>query len=222
MFRATTRKRKLAAAFAAVAIEVGVVWAFVSGLATRWVKSVAPAHLTVTEFAPEALPPSPPPKPVARPEGAAAPAGPKAQREPALAPRIALATPSPAPTAAGQAVIGAGSGAGSTGSGNGAGGAGSGAGGGLASGPQRVAGTLSDRDYPRGAGRPSGTVGIAFRVRSDGAVDQCRVIATSGSSQLDGLTCSLVQQRFRYRPALDPAGRPVDSALRASFTYGVR
>ena len=222
MFRATTRKRKLAAAFAAVAIEAGLVWAFVSGLATRWVKSVAPANLTITEFAPEAPPPSPPPKPVAKPEGAAAPAGPKARREPVPAPSIALAAPTPAPTAAGRAAAGAGTGAGGTGSGTGAGGSGTGAGSGLASGPQRVAGALSDRDYPRGAGRPSGTVGIAFRVRSDGGVDDCRVIASSGSVQLDGLTCSLVQQRFRYRPALDPAGRPVDSRLRTSFTYGAR
>lgn len=222
MFRGMSKGRKVAAALAALAIEAGIIWAFVSGLATRWVKAVVPTSLqVVTEMTPQPSP-TPSPQKVPKPEGGAAPAGRKAEREPVPAPSVALASPTPAPTASGNAAAGSGSGAGGTGTGSGAGAGGGGGGSGIAVGPQRVAGALSDRDYPRDAGRAGGTVGIAFRVRADGGVDQCRVLASSGAARLDALTCSLVEQRFRYRPARDAAGRPVDSALRTTFTYGTR
>jgi protein TonB len=96
-----------------------------------------------------------------------------------------------------------------------------GTGGGLAAAPQRIAGALRDRDYPRGGGA-SGTVAISFRVRTDGRVDSCRVIGSSGTEELDELTCDLVEARFRYRPARDTAGNPVDYVLRTSFTWGFR
>ena len=219
--RALSRKAKIAAGLAALAIEGGIVWVFVSGLAARWTTAPPPTRLTVTEIAPDPSP-TPPPRPVERPAGAAAPAGVKARTDPVPEPRVVLASPVPAATASGSAAAGSGPGAGGIGTGSGAGGSGNGAGSGVSAPPQRIAGALSDRDYPRDADRAGGTVAIAFRVRADGGVDQCRVLASSGSDRLDALTCSLVERRFRYRPALGASGQPVDSVLRTSFTYGVR
>jgi protein TonB len=87
-----------------------------------------------------------------------------------------------------------------------------------------IAGALTDADYrhsglPRGA---AGTVVIGFRVRSDGGVDQCRVVRSSGYQAIDEATCRLVEQRFRFRPATDGAGRPVDFMVNTDFTWRPR
>lgn len=216
---------RIGAVAAALVIEGSLGWLLIDGLRARWLKAPETPVLTVTDI--EAPPPSPPPSPrpppkaVPREAGAAAPPAARAPRVES-SPRLALASPTPAATAAGNGPAGSGSGAGGSGTGTGAGMGGAGSGSGLAAPAQRVAGALSDRDYPRDAGRASGTVGVAFTVRSDGRVDGCRVLGSSGSGRLDGLTCSLVEQRFRYRPALGPDGRPVDSTVRTAFTWGTR
>lgn len=215
-------RRKLAAIVAALALEAALVWALVTGLAQHWAAQVLRPNLTVTTVTPDP-PPQPPPRKIEKPAGAAAPEGPRTKAAVVPPPKVALASPTPAAPAAGTGASGTGSGAGGTGSGSGAGGSGPGSGSGVAvSAPTRIAGALSDRDYPRDAGHPAGTVGIAFRVRTDGAVDNCRVIASSGLARLDTMTCALVEQRFRYRPARDGNGQPVEATLRTSFTYGAR
>lgn len=214
---------KLIAIIASLAVEAALVWAFVSGLAQRWVQRIAAPDLAVTTVtADPPPPPRPPPDNVEKPAGSAAAQGPQAARaEPS--PDLVIASPSPAAPVAGAGLAGSGHGAGGSGSGSGAGSSGTATGSGAVVAPaQRIAGTLSDRDYPRGAGHPAGTVAIAFRVRTDGAVDGCQVIASSGVPALDSLTCRLVQQRFRYRPARDASGHPVETTLRTSFTYGAR
>jgi len=119
-------------------------------------------------------------------------------------------------------------GAGTQGTGTGAGGQGSGGGGGgdggVASRAQRISGALRDSDYPRGLEDQgvAGTVAISLRVRTDGRVDNCRVIGSSGSGVLDGLTCRLYTERFRFRPAMTANGTPVESTLQTSFTWGTR
>ena len=119
-------------------------------------------------------------------------------------------------------------GAATAGSGTGAGGQGSGTGGGgesgLASRAERIAGALRDSDYPRGAEDQglAGTVAISFRVRTDGRVDRCTVVRSSGHAVLDELTCRLYTERFRFRPATTASGTPVESTLQTSFTWGTR
>jgi protein TonB len=146
---------------------------------------------------------------------------------PREAPRPALPFPMPpAATVAGDGSA-ANGGAGSHGTGTGAGGSGTGAGGGgggLGGPAVRIAGALRDSDYPREAEAQglSGTVGISFRVRTDGAIDRCSVTRSSGSELLDRLTCRLFTQRFRFRPASNGAGQPIDSTLSTSFTWGTR
>jgi hypothetical protein len=39
---------------------------------------------------------------------------------------------------------------------------------------------------------------------------------------LDGLTCRLFTQRFRFKPATNAAGAAVESTLQTSFTWGIR
>lgn len=224
-------RTRIAAALAAATVELGLAAMVIWGLAARWTAPDhrAPSLVTIT---PSVQPtPLPPPAPAAD-QGAAAPPNRKSEALPVAAPSppVVLTTPRPAATVAAKgneasagaaAVTGPGSGAGGSGAGTGSGEGGFGEGSGAVTTPVRIAGALSDRDYPRRS-RASGTVAIAFRVRGDGRVDRCAVIASSGEPLLDDLTCELVERRFRYRPARDVAGRPVDSALRTSFTWGTR
>ena len=88
----------------------------------------------------------------------------------------------------------------------------------------RPEGALTNRDYrraraPDGA---AGTVRVSFRVRSDGRVDRCTVTLSSGYHEFDEATCRLIEQRFRFRPARDASGRPVDWTIRTDYTWTSR
>jgi protein TonB len=52
-------------------------------------------------------------------------------------------------------------------------------------------------------------VAISVRVNANGSVSNCRVVRSSGNSVADALMCLLFVQYVRFRPARDPAGRPV-------------
>jgi len=58
-----------------------------------------------------------------------------------------------------------------------------------------------------------GTVGVRFTVEVDGRVGRCMVTHSSGNRILDDTTCRLITERYRFRPSLDPAGRPVRSQI---------
>lgn len=181
----------------------------------------------------EPPPPAPPP-PDDVEQGAAAPPSRGATEKPSPPPPpVPLARPAPAEVAvdpgSGQAsglgaTPGSGAGTGGEGSGSGAGGAGSGRGAGLVTPPQRIEGALTNADYrrasaPEGA---AGTVRVSFRVRTDGRVDDCRVIGSSGFAAFDEATCRLIEQRFRFRPARDESGRAVDWTIRTEYTWTPR
>jgi periplasmic protein TonB len=165
--------------------------------------SASPANLrnTPTEIVappPEIRLPVPPPLPAAPAAGTgSAPA--------------AGAAPVPGP---GTGAGGVGTGLGSGLSGNGTGGGGGG-GGGLARPPRLISGRIDNDDYPRRAleARVTGTVFVRFIVQPDGRVSDCRVSRSSGSAELDGTTCRLIERRLRYRPALDAAGRPIPATV---------
>lgn len=239
------------AALAAIAVQAGLAYVLISGLAEKVASAERPLEVTSIPAEPLASPPPPTPTPTPRveehggaPPKAAGAAGRKAEATQVVAPRprIVLAPPPPivvAPVAgtgnaarAGAAAAGTGPGAGGVGDGAGGGGAGGygggtgdgvgGAGGGR--GPERVAGGLRDSDYPAAAAREyaSGTVFIRLRIRADGRVQGCEVTRSSGSAVLDETTCRLAARRFRYRPALNAAGRPVPSIDTTNFTWGTR
>jgi len=223
-------RRRLTAAAATLAVHgviaVGLLW----GLTVRGGESEGDPPLAVTTIRIDEPPPPPPPEPEtpsAAPEEEAAPEAAKSEALPREAPPVAIPlAPTPAATVAGSGSD-ASQGAGERGNGQGAGGEGSGTGGGGAgkgSPARRIAGALRDSDYPREAGaqRLAGTVAIAFRVRTDGRVDRCSVLRSSGHALLDDLTCRLFTERYRFAPATDMRGNVIDSTLQTTFTWSTR
>lgn len=173
-------------------------------------------------------PPPPPAPPKASPsrqaEGAQGASGRKARATQVVAApaRIPTRTINAAPAAStgndtrsGASATGEGTGGGSAGAGTGSGGAGNGAGGRfVAVRPVKIAGEItSARDYPR-EGRDTRlgrSVVIMLTVGTDGRVAGCRVHRPSGDPQADTVTCRLATQRFRFRPALDQDGHPIEA-----------
>ncbi len=76
---------------------------------------------------------------------------------------------------------------------------------------QLRSGSVSDDDYPASALRAQaeGTTVVRHEIGPDGRVGQCVVARSSGNAALDSTACSLIQRRFRYRPAHNAAGNPV-------------
>lgn len=179
-------------------------------------------------------PPPPPRPPDEAEEGAAAPPSRGASEAPSPPePPAPLARPTPAEPAidpgaqqaSGAGVSsGSGDGQGGEGSGTGSGDSGAGTGSGAITPPVRTAGALTNADYrrtrpPEGA---AGTVVVSFRIRTDGAVDQCTVLRTSGYETLDNATCRLIERRFRYTPARDASGRAIEWEVRTDYTWRPR
>ena len=222
----TSGWRRAGAALTAVAVHGVIAAVLIWGLATDRGAGDRGAGEAVAAF--DVAPP-PPPEPEREADAAApdepAPEGRAGEALPVEAPVAAVPlAPQPAAPAAGEgSETSAGSGTRGTGSGAGGAGAGSG-GGGIASPARRIAGALRDSDYPRAAeaARMAGTVAISFRVRTDGRVDRCTVVRSSGHPLLDDLTCRLLTERYRFRPAMTAAGRAVESTLQTSFTWGTR
>ena len=163
------------------------------------------------------------------PEGSASPANLRNTPTEIMAPppEIRLPVPPPIPVApapgqgsapaAGAATVpGPGTGAGGIGNGRGSGRCGNGTGGGGGGGGRGLharwlSGSIRPSDYPDGPyrARIGGTVHIRFTVAPSGRVSDCAVTRSSGSRELDNVTCRLIRQRFRYRPARDAEGRPI-------------
>lgn len=170
---------------------------------------------------------NPPPSATAtttEPEGAEGASGRKAKpREIVAAPaRIPNTAPPAAPAAStgndtrsGATAAGAGTGGGTAGGGTGSGGNGDGAGGRfVAQKAVKIAGDItSTRDYPAAsrASRLGTSVIVALVVGTDGRVKGCTVRKRSGDPEADGITCRLAIDRFRFRPALDQNGDPLES-----------
>lgn len=80
--------------------------------------------------------------------------------------------------------------------------------------PQRARANLnsyfSTDDYPAGALRNNeqGTTGFSLTIGTSGRVDACTVTSSSGSSALDQATCRILRSRARYTPARDENGNP--------------
>jgi protein TonB len=77
--------------------------------------------------------------------------------------------------------------------------------------PGTLASYFSTADYPKPALKrhEQGTVWFRLEISPQGRVSRCMITRSSGSSALDLATCRLATKRLRYRPATDPAGRPV-------------
>ncbi len=205
-----------------VAAILGLIRAFAPEFTAKVAEQVI-STFTVTVTTPPPRPPPPPAK-VPKEAGEAAEIGKKAVPKEAAAPKpkIAIATQVAPPVAgkgqansAGAHDTGQGTGAGGQGSGAGSGNGGSGqGGGGFAAKAVKIAGDInSARDFPRESRdrRIGDSVTVALTVGADGRVKTCRVHRPSKDPEADRITCRLATDRFRFRPAMDSAGNPVES-----------
>jgi protein TonB len=220
-----------------VALVIGLIRAFAPDFVAQVTESVI-STFNVTITAP---PPPPPPPPPQQPQkaGASAQDGRKAVPQEAKLPkpRIAIAKPRVSPpvtahgpdNAAGASDAGAGTGAGGQGKGTGSGAGGNGQGGGQSAGAAtkavKVAGEINaKRDLPSGGldARQGDFVNVALTVAADGSVKGCRVFRPSRDANADQAVCRLAIGRFRFRPALDRTGNPVESIFGWQQRYCAR
>lgn len=197
-----------------------LVRAFAPEFSAQVTDSVVEAITVVTVTTPP--PPPPPEKADATPQGAEGASGKQAVPKEVAAPKpkVAIAQKTaPAAASTGNADTsgardsGDGTGAGGQGSGTGAGGTGDGQGAGGAAKPVKIAGDIkSARDYPREGreARNGDYVIVALTVGTDGRVKACRVHRPSRDAAADRITCDLATRRFRFKPATDRSGQPVE------------
>lgn len=71
-------------------------------------------------------------------------------------------------------------------------------------------GSITNDDYPPSAVRneESGVSVATFTVGTDGKVTSCN--ASGASATLDAEACKLIIRRFRFKPALDTSGSPIE------------
>jgi len=213
-------------ALAAVAIvQLGVGLALLRGLNVDISRGGEIVQRLVNVTLAKPPPPLPPPpvrvKPAEKPHQASAPkaapeklggsAGPKPAHAPPSVTPIVPVKPTAAPSGGGT---GTGPAIGS-GAGGGTGGTGYGAGQGGGTDLELISGDITRRDYPKHLGNAGigGTDSVSFTVQVNGRVTGCRVTRSSGVPELDALTCVLITQRFRFRPATDRYGRPVSETI---------
>ncbi len=81
----------------------------------------------------------------------------------------------------------------------------------------------NSNDYPSRALREEQEGVTRFRVSvgPDGRVAGCDVTGSSGSSELDSATCSLITRRGRFNPATDGEGQPISSSWSSSVRWQI-
>lgn len=172
-----------------------------------------------------------------RPSGAPAPPNLRSRATEVQAPRPMVVVPVPPPPmtvaekpadavqATSGAALKAGPGTGAGGIGDGFGGGGDGDGDGAgdpdAIPPRQIRGRISNRDYPENLSDAGigGRVTVLYLVEVDGRVSDCDVVRSSGNRQLDQWTCTLIRERFRFRPSLDGRRRPVAALIRENHDW---
>lgn len=197
----------------------GLVRAFAPDFTAGVERSVVSAF-TVTVTTPEE-PEVPEPE---TDEGAAGDPGNEAVPKPVTAPspRVVVKPDPPAPRASstGDAVtsgakeVGDGTGAAGSGLGTGSGRGGGGQGGIAATKPVHVSGSIDNaRDYPVPEGgrqaRRGNEVIVKVTVSTDGRASNCSIYRASPDAEADRITCQLVVERLRFKPATDRNGDPV-------------
>lgn len=225
---------RIKGALAAIAVQVAFGYALISGLAVGFPHAVRETLQTFNLSIPP--PPPPPPKEKLRPhrvvsreaEGAAAPPNLRSRATEIVSPPPIILPPPPPIVAAdkpgvgnqatsGNAdIVGPGTGSGGTGDGTGSGRFGNGGGnGGREIPPRHTKGRLKNSDWPHDLADAGigGTVSVRYVVTIAGRATDCEVTRSSGSNELDALTCHLIEERFRFKPSLDDRGQPVESVL---------
>ena len=224
-------RQRILSALASLLIVAGGLAALVAGLAARMTAQERREALAAI------LPLRDPPKEPRRPEtpakahstaakGRPSPANLRNKATQIVAPP-ALIVPPPVVTAP-RAGIGAAAQSGASdrpGPGQGAGGIGDGDGGGgngdgdgdddTLTRPIQIRGRLHFSDLPRDLRetKAGGELKLRYRIGVDGRVSDCRILVSSGRTQLDATTCALITERFRFRPSRNSRGDPVPAIM---------
>lgn len=84
-------------------------------------------------------------------------------------------------------------------------------------------GAIHADDYPSKAfrARAGGIVYLRFVVGPSGRVTSCTVTKSSGRTDLDERTCSLIKRRFRFRPAKNAEGEAVSDVIVGDHTWEI-
>ncbi len=102
---------------------------------------------------------------------------------------------------------GPGTGAGGFGNGTGSGGSGNGEGGDTP--PRWKTGKVKAADFHSVVQVPGTyTVSVVYTVQTNGRATGCFASRSSGNVGYDQMVCRLIEERFRFKPARDPDGRP--------------
>ncbi|WP_172799822.1 TonB family protein [Croceicoccus bisphenolivorans] len=216
--------RKLATLVVVALIHVGAVFALLRAFDIDVVPKAIESITSISiPFQPE---PEPEKVEEIEPEGASGAEAAKAKPKEISAPpaRVPKKESPPAPPVSstgnenrsGAAEQGTGTGGGGPGIGTGSGGEGTGSGGvPFARHAEKIAGEIRTRDYPRSSAsdRDGAYVIVHFTVAPDGTTRNCRVARSSGNAEVDRITCQLVIERFRYRPAIDGDGNPTSEKV---------
>ncbi|MFA5966023.1 MAG: energy transducer TonB [Sphingomonas sp.] len=66
-----------------------------------------------------------------------------------------------------------------------------------------------------------GVVTFEVEVTKDGKVSKCKTTQTSGNADLDKQTCVQLRQTGRFKPAVDPTGRPIKSTYVSKVRWSI-
>ena len=83
---------------------------------------------------------------------------------------------------------------------------------------------VSNDDYPASALRneEQGTTGFRLTIGTDGRVTACEVTSSSGSAALDQATCRIMRSRARFTPARDSSGNPTGDTHNNRITWRIQ
>lgn len=211
------RRRKVQIALVVALLHLLVGYGLLRAFAPHAITQASEVVFSAFNVAPPQPRPPPPPPPPKGDGGDAGEAGKKAGRP---EPRLPVAKPSGKLGVAdgkGNSTQGEGEGTSTQGAGPGAGGDGAGPSCTPRPRPVKIAGDISStRDFPRASldlvmGH---SVTVAVTVGTDGRARSCRINRASPDPNADRIVCRLVEERFRFEPALNARCEPV------SMTYG--
>ena len=208
-----------------VVLHVAALYGLARALAPDLTAAVEREVVSAFAIPPPAPPAPPPPENRSEPdEGAQGAPGREAVAQPVTAqpPKVRVRQDRPLPRAAstgtadrsGGAAAGEGTGAAGSGLGTGSGDSGSGRGGIAVSKPVHISGRIDNaHDFPVPPGgreaRRGTQVIVRVTVGTDGRARGCTVYRPSPDPEADRITCSLVETRLGFRPAMDASGNPV-------------
>jgi protein TonB len=82
---------------------------------------------------------------------------------------------------------------------------------------------VTSDDYPPGALREEreGVTKVTWQINEAGRIENCQVVSSSGSPDLDETACRVLTRRGRYSPALDQSGKPMRTSQSRSIRWQI-